>query len=98
MAKTGARAFHGVQADACGYHAQPIAVRASSYLGDATGTYAYKAAQSWLHWAMAAGVITVVATVKISQNSTAEQRKRWGVSRPWLMVCLPRNRTRLVSG
>jgi hypothetical protein len=45
MAKTGMRGFHGAQADACGYHGQPIAVRASAYLADATGVYVYKPAQ-----------------------------------------------------
>lgn len=60
-------------------------VRESSYLGDPTGVETYSSASSWIHWAMAAGIVTIVGTVKLAQYSTAEQRQRWGWSKADLM-------------
>lgn len=62
-----------------------VPARQSTYLGDSAGVTAYSSLASWYHWGMAAGIMTVIGTVKISQNSTAEQRKRWGVTKGGLM-------------
>jgi cytochrome b561 len=64
------------------YH---VPARQSTYLWDATGVAEYSAGQSWLHWLMAAGIVTIVATVKISQNVTNAKLKEWGTSKAKLM-------------
>ncbi|KAJ1634803.1 hypothetical protein T492DRAFT_864459 [Pavlovales sp. CCMP2436] len=65
-------------------YSQPA--RQSSYLADSTGTETYSASASWMHWVMAAGILTIVGTVKIQQNFTnAELKRRWGVTKGGLM-------------
>lgn len=65
--------------------AYSIPARESSYLMDGTGTETYSSAASYFHWLMAAGIVVIVASVKIAQNSTPAQRKRWNWSKAELM-------------